>query len=101
MGVNVYLETEQGERLMGVTDPHKLLNRALEDARGQLSLLRYVDVYGETIFNGLQAPNVLADIDVLRGGGANDAVLDHLARIEEMVREMTRQRHLHVRFSGD
>ena len=101
MGVDVHLETERGERLKSVPDARKLLKHLVEAESDRLMLLRYVDVYGETICNYLQAPHLLEDLDTLRRVTEDPAVLGQLGRVEEVVREVMQQRHRYIRFSGD
>ena len=101
MGVNVYLQTERGDVHDRVLDPHKHLKHLFEQRYDDLVLLRYVDVYGDTVFNFLQAADVLRDVIGLRAR-ANDAQVSSLLdRVEALVRSALRNRHLYIRFSGD
>jgi hypothetical protein len=101
MGVNVYIEDERGERLRAVTDPQKCLKTKLDNVGPSVRLLQYVDPYGDAVFNYLQAPDVLFDLDTLMEQDTDASALRQLANVREIVALVGRSRHLYVRFSGD
>ncbi len=60
MGLSVVSETEQSESLGEVRDPRKLLHQFLPSYEdGTYQCLRFVDRYGDAVFNGLQMDTVL------------------------------------------
>ena len=64
MGLIIRLETERGKELDRVDDPKNLLHKLLplhDDTSFQL--LRFVDWYADTTFNGLQAPVVISELN--------------------------------------
>lgn len=55
MGLSIVLETESGEELERVDDPSNILHRLLPRSdNGSYLLLRFIDWYGDTVFNQLQ-----------------------------------------------
>lgn len=64
MGLVIRLETERGKELERIEDPKNLLHKLLplhDDTSFQL--LRFVDWYADTTFNGLQAPVVISELN--------------------------------------
>jgi hypothetical protein len=57
MGVDARIQTEQGECLATLGDPHMCMNRLLSFAIVDSTVcLRFIDPYGDTLFNRLQIP---------------------------------------------
>ena len=54
MPISVALQNINGKKFKQVVPPMGLLNRLLPIEDSRFPLLRYVDPYGNTIFNGLQ-----------------------------------------------
>ena len=101
MGINVCLENEKCQAVRVVTDPHNYLKRALEISGQNLPLLRYVDPYGHTVFNYIQAVDVLAELDTLALRLVDETSLHQLREVREIVAVVKGTRHMYVRFSGD
>ncbi len=103
MGIcTVRLEDEEGAVIEETAcDPHVLdpLLPELRDASYQC--LRFIDAYGETVFNRLQMTQFLAEWDRLRGQATT---LDQ-KRVFQEVRHLAErcgdEPHLYLRFSGD
>jgi hypothetical protein len=104
--IRVELRTERGEIVRNLSDPSGGtfdaagdFDRLLTNADG---LLRGVDPYGDTVFNGIQAVELVAEIERL--GTADDATpverrgLDRLRVMAEQCRDSV---HLYVWFIGD
>jgi hypothetical protein len=71
VGLTVCLEDENGNRIGLVEDPGNLLHHVLPSPDDPtFRLLSYVDWYGNTVFNQLQVPTVLQELeDSGRGHG--------------------------------
>jgi hypothetical protein len=102
MGITISLETEQGEKIEVVADLHNWLLSQLE--RPDLSetlCLRYLDPWGNTIFNHLQMDDLLQDLRRVRNLATNKQQRELLDKIEEFAERCTEGVHLYVKFSGD
>jgi len=97
--IRVVIQDEDGNEVSeGVDVPTSLLSR-LDDPR--FSCLRYVDPYGDTVFNRVQLSDLLQD---LRTIGQSCQARDHepeMRRIERLVERCQKEPHLYVRMIGD
>ncbi len=107
MPISVRLETEEGVAV-AVEDP----NGGECDGAGDFDRLipfddpsyacrRFVDPYGDTIFNGLQARQVLLELDRLDLHDASEIERKGVARLRSLVAACAAGVHLYVRFIGD
>jgi len=108
MGVNAVLRSEAGEQIRNLVDPSGGtfdaagdFDRVLSRHDSDLVLLKYVDPYGDTVFNKLQMLDLLADIDVLRGDDLQPAEERGLARLQGIAERCRDEVHLYVWFLGD
>jgi hypothetical protein len=100
MGIDVVVESESGEVLGKMLDPGNRLVRALNlPGLEATACLRFIDPYGDTIFNRLQIPHLVAELQALRAN-VNDALVQHLEGVLELIRGV-HEPHLYVRFRGD
>ncbi len=100
MGITAVLENESGERLDSVEDPTNVLHRVLPDANDPGSqCLKYIDWYGDTVFNHLQAPQFLAEWQTLESKKCDPEavrVIDGIRRLAERL-----SNHVYLKFYGD
>ncbi len=102
MGLNVILETEKGERLSEAHDPRKLLNKILPDATDRsYEVIRFIDRYGHTLFNGVQIPYLLEDLKKLVALTQDNDTLLMLQRVRELAMRCEKEPHLYIRVLGD
>lgn len=102
MGLNVVLETERGEPLEEVGDPTNLLHRLLPSQDDpSYKYLRFIDWYGDTIFNRLQIEPFLAEWQRLLNKARTieeSALLEEIKRLAERCRS---EPHTYLKFYGD
>lgn len=102
MGLDIYLQDEDGEELDHVGDPANILHKLLPyDDNGPTKCLQFIDWYGDTIFNRIQMPHLIEEFTVLlkRVAGTEEKTL--LARIIEMAQRCRDDVHLYLKFYGD
>jgi hypothetical protein len=102
MSVGCVLETERGKPLARVDDPEEALNSlipAMTEARFQC--WRFIDQYGETVFNSLQMDTFLEEAAIIRSRTTEKAAVAVLESIEALARRCQSQMHTYLRFSGD
>ncbi len=102
MGLSVALEDEQGRRIDGFDDPTNILHRLLPTADDSGSrILRYIDWYGDTVFNRYQVDDVLEELELLLGRVQNDAERELINRMIALTRRCRHEPHLYLKFYGD
>jgi hypothetical protein len=103
MSFSVYLVTENGRIIDGpVLDPTNVLGRLLprpEEEPG--SHLSYIDPYGDTVFNGLQAKRFLLEWESLTRRSASATDHPVLEAIELIAQRCSEEPHLYLKFVGD
>ncbi len=66
MGIKARIETERSERIVELLDPHNRTNWLLYLAvLDSTACLRFIDPYGNTLFNGLQLPVLQKELSEL------------------------------------
>lgn len=102
MGLTIALEDERGTRIDGVDDPTNSLHRLLPSADDLNSpALRYVDWYGDTVFNRRQMDDVLNECRLLlkkAQDGSERELIDRIIALAEKCRD---EPHLYLKFYGD
>lgn len=102
MGLDIILESEDGQKIDSVGDPANILHRILPSHEDISSpCLRFVDRYGDTIFNTLQMPPLLDELSILQKRVKDEVEQQLLVRIVEMARRCRDEPHLYLRFVGD
>src|SRR5205085_4551480 len=108
MGISAVLRDEAGKQVRDLVDPGEGTFDAAGDFDGVLpqrdsdfALLKYVDPYGDTVFNATQMPDLLGDIARLRGDELRPVEERGLARLHVIAERCRDGVHLYVWFSGD
>ena len=101
MGIEVEWRDERGKVLGQITDSASLLRAALADAPSQSTqYLRYIDPYGDTTFNQLQLPALIAEFNALVEACTGEAAI-HLRSVGALLVSACGQVHTYVTFVGD
>ena len=101
MGFCVILECEHGEPLDQVEDPKNTLHQLLPSEDASYQYLRFIDWYGDTVFNRLQIPLFICEWDRLTESAQTTDETALLTRIRELALRCTQEPHLYLRFCGD
>src|SRR5262245_52699483 len=102
MGIDLRWENERGEVLGELPDGGALVERflpAFESA--DFPCLRFVDPYGDTVFNQFQIEQVTQELEALAGRQHEPEVDRHLRAVLDFVRAARGQVHTYIRFYGD
>ena len=66
MGLEIFLQDERGNRLASASDHRGVLARmTVAEEHTESCCLRFIDPYGHTMFNQLQMPTLLRELDWL------------------------------------
>ena len=102
MGIDVRVETESGEVQDEVLDDGTLTEKLLPDREDASSpCLRFVDRDGDTLFNPIQIPFVIAELEKRFRGALKPEVKAHCEAILKAVKAAAGEEHTFVRFSGE
>ena len=102
MPLSIRWEDEQGEVLEELLpDGDASLNAVVARAPDNSVCLRFIDPYGDTVFNRIQLPLLISELQHARQdlpGGASPA---HIDSVLALVRRAEDEVHTYVRFLGD
>lgn len=101
MGVDIRLEDKNGNKLDESPDLENLLSRLLpgwDDA--SFHVLRYVDPWGETIFNHLQMDELISELRKIRAKASTEEERAFIDNLESMAMRC-KDENLYLKFLGD
>ena len=102
MAVDCTLVDERGGELARVAGRSGVLNTLIpprDDARFQC--WRFIDEYGDTVFNRAQMPQFLAELDRIRAATTAQAAHTVLDDVEALAMRCRDEVHLYLKFVGD
>jgi len=103
MIIKITVETETGEHRAKVFDSFGLLTKLIErsDLTDTSICLRFIDPYGDTVFNKLQMKPLLREIKALASTAESQQEKDLLLEIEKLAMDVEQNMHTYLKFYGD
>jgi len=101
MPISVVLQDIHGKKIKEFAPTGGLLDRLLPIEDRRFPMLRYVDPYGNTIFNGGQMYPVLEELDRVGAEVSGKDEKEILARLRELAIYCRDHPHIYLRFIGD
>jgi hypothetical protein len=102
MGIDLRWQDERGELLAELLDENGLVESFLPSFEAQdFPCLRFVDPYGDTIFNQIQIPELVSELERLSQQKHKPEIERHLKAVLDFVRQTVGQVHTYVGFYGD
>jgi len=102
MGLIAVLETEDGKPIQKVEDPTNILPRILPPiGDSNFQCLSYIDRYGDTVFNHLQADQFLKEWNSRKMQVNTPEEIAIFKEIEALALRLKREQHLYLKFYGD
>ena len=102
MPLSCALETERGQVIEAVSNPGEAINQIIEVIADEaFQCWRFIDPYGETVFNTLQMPQFLKEVAVLKARVTDSDTRRVLGDIERLALRCRNENHKCIRFSGD
>ena len=100
MSLEVRIEDEKG-RPEGPTWWHPRSSELLCQFESATSCLRFADPYGDTVFNHLQIPVLIGEVQALAETAPDPEARSALRSLITFLDQARDQRHIYVRFFGD
>ena len=101
MGISVRIESESGDVEAEVSDPAELTQSLLpEPSDVAWACLRFVDRAGATVFNQLQVPALISELQRRLAELDDPDVKEHVGEILQLVESAEGQERTFVRFLG-
>jgi len=102
MGIDLFWEDERGKRLGTVSDEKNLSARLLENSNLDATVfLRFIDRYGDTVFNQLQIPSLIGEIEHLHATIKDHPTQQQIGAILTLARKSKGEIHTYLKFRGD
>jgi len=102
MSLNIELQTEKGKRIDNAIDIHNFLIHLADKAQIENSCcLRFVDPYGNTIFNRIQLIQFVKEINALLHVAENPEQKEVLFHIKSLAERGQQEPHLYIKIIGD
>ncbi len=102
MGLKILLETEQGEELERILDPkNELISLLWQSDIAGTCCLRFIDPYGNTIFNRQQMETFIAELEAVDNSVAREDQKALLHRVGDLARRCAKEVHVYMIFRGD
>ncbi len=102
MPISIVLTDEDGEEVERLDDVANLLHRLLPSGDDRsYHYLRFIDWYGDTVFNQLQMEPFLDEWGRLERAATAPEDREFLVRISDLARHCQREQHLYLKFYGD
>jgi hypothetical protein len=103
MAIDMRWEDENGEeRAVVLSPPHSQFASLIPKSTvPDYPCLRYIDPYGDTTFNQLQMPQLLADLQRMLPSCTTSETRQHVEAMIDLVRKATGEVHTYIRFYGD
>ncbi len=102
MGLDFFLEDEQGNAVNSVPDPHNILSGLIAAGSDENTVcLRFIDPYGNTVFNLWQMEPLLSEITGLHRFAKKPEQEELLHQVEELIRQGQQRLHHYIKIYGD
>lgn len=102
MGIDMRWIDERGKVLGELLDPESRVPSILPPLSTSDSLcLRFVDPYGDAVFNRFQIPTLIAELDGALSLQTDPAVRQHIDSMLALARKTEGSIHTYIKFYGD
>ncbi len=102
MTIDIELQDENGDVIDSISDDRILTFKLIPPLTDKKSvLLRFVDPYGDTVFNNLQASDLKAEIENKLGAVTDNELQEYWRKVVRLVDKLASESHLYLKFIGD
>lgn len=102
MGIDVYLQDENGEIISSVDDTKNLLSKVLPNYNdSRFRLANTIDPWGDTVFNRFQARILQEEwTNIIQNSQSKETII-FLKQVDDLILKCISGVHLYVKFQGD
>jgi hypothetical protein len=102
VGVDLRWQDEEGAELAAGEDPQMLLSRHVRSSEwSDTSCLRFIDPYGDAVFNQRQIPVLVQELEASLKLAKDVSVREHVDRVLEVLRQAIGEVHTYAWLIGD
>lgn len=102
MGIEVELQNERCNSISETVHDSEVLAQILSDLDDSASIcLRFIDPYGNTIFNSIQARILLVEWDTLKQAFSEHNAEEQWAKTRALIIRCSEEMHTYIKFIGD
>lgn len=103
MGIDVAWITERHEPIQEVFDPRGYLTALAISTWPSLTstCVRFIDPWGNTVFNRTQIPVLLSELRSVRQDAADKETRAHLEKVIRLIERAVDRTHTYIKFIGD
>jgi len=97
--IRIALQDENGVEIDSPIDfPTQMISYVNDD---RFKCLRFIDPYGDTIFNNLQMEQLSEDLSLLEISGANLLDVGAICAFRQLISKCCKEPHLYIKCIGD
>jgi len=102
MGIDAFIENENGAQIDHLYDPENLLKCLLPSYDTESSIcLRFIDPYGDTTFNQGQIPILIKELKSAVENTNDNLAKNHGKKLIALIEKIENEVHTYIKFCGD
>jgi hypothetical protein len=102
MGIDLQWEGEKGDVLGRLPDEHDVVEQIIAASKEEkTACLRFIDPYGDTVFNQFQITVLLEELRDVRLDALGEEGRLHRQKLEELAVKAQSKVHTYLKFYGD
>ena len=101
MGIDIAIVTERGVEIEKIGDPGMTQALLPDYSKVDSPCLRFINLYGDTVFNCLQIPLLINELEETLSHISDKRIAAHGWKIVELARRAMQDVHQYVKFIGD
>lgn len=101
MGIDVQWIGERGDVRECVLDESDLLSEIVAGADEHSVCLRFIDPYGDAVFNQLQLPVLIEELSAVAANRLSREAIEHRQRVIKLATKARGKVHTYIKFYGD
>ena len=101
MPLTINLETEDGRVLESICDNNLLQDSIPTIENKKFYCLKYIDLYGDTVFNRLQMDDLIKELLIVKEESRSIELSDFITLLVDLAKKCKNDVHLYLKFYGD